>query len=88
MTQHILKTHTVDDSFVSSADEEECPHCGQSFFTDHKFALHLYTEQFISFDCEHCGKHLPGDDPYLDLHMKMCETPCSGDPHCPCQFYT
>ena len=88
MTQHILKTHTVDDSFVfpTSAEEEECPHCGQSFFTDHKFAMHLYTEHFISFDCEHCGKHLPGDDTYLDLHMKMCETPCSGDPHCPCQF--
>ena len=88
MTQHIIKKHTVDESFVfpSSAEKAECPDCGQSFFTDHKFPMHLYTEHFFSFDCEHCQNHFPGDDGYFNLHMKMCETPCSGDPHCPCQF--
>ena len=87
MTQHIMKKHTVVESIVfpSSTEQADCPDCGQSFFIDHKFAMHLCTEHFYSFDCHHCHNHIPGDDGYVVIHMNMCEAPCEGDPYCPCQ---
>ena len=90
LIQHISMEHSIDKSFIypTSIEEAECPECSQIFFIDHQFAMHLYTEHLFMFNCDHCHKNIPGDDGYIEIHMKMCEAPCDGDPHCPCRFWT
>ena len=88
MLQHISNAHAVNESFVypDSTEEAECPDCGQTFFVDHKFALHMYTDHYFSFNCDHCGKHYPGDVAMFKIHLQMCKVPCNGDLHCPCKL--
>ena len=40
--------------YHNSTDEAECKECNKTFNINHKLAMHLYTEQQYSFDCEHC----------------------------------
>ena len=66
----------------------ECPECDQLFFVDHKYARHAYEEHYYSFDCHHCHNHFPGDDLMFCIHMKMCLSPCDGNPRCSCKHLT
>ena len=88
MLQHTSNAHYVNESFVypDSTEEAECPDCGQTFFVDHKFALHMYTDHYFSFNCDHCGNHYPGDVAMFKIHLQMCKVPCNGDLHCPCKL--
>ena len=88
LTQHIKVKHAVDDSFVypNSSEEVECPECGKLFMADHNYARHAYEEHLYSFDCTHCHNHFPGDDLMYCIHMKMCLTPCDGNPRCSCKY--
>ena len=88
--QHVKWKHTVDESFVfpNSSEEIECPECDQLFFVDHKYARHAYEEHYYSFDCHHCHNHFPGDDLMFCIHMKMCLSPCDGNPRCSCKHLT
>ena len=89
LIEHIKMKHSIDKSFMypTSTEEAECPECGQIFFIDHNFAMHLYTEHLYIFNCEHCHENIPGDDGYIKIHMQMCKAPCDGDPDCLCRFY-
>ena len=53
---------------------------------DNKFALHMYTEHYFSFDCDHCGPHYPDNVAMFKIHLKMCKAPCNGHSHCPCNL--
>ena len=88
MLQHISDTHAVNESFVypESTEEAECPDCEQTFFVDHKFALHMHTEHYFSFNGDHYGKHYIRDVAMFKIHLQMYKVPCNGDLHCPCKL--
>ena len=78
MTQHINMKYAVDESFVypNLSEELECPECGKLFLADHNYARHAYEE------------HFPGDDLMYCIHMKICPSPCDGNPRCSCKYLT
>ena len=88
LKRHITMKHKIDESFVypSSTEEDECVECGHVFTVNLNFAMHLYKEHKYGFSCAHCHKYLPGDDLMFQIHLKLCTSPCDGDPRCPCKI--
>lgn len=88
LKRHITMKHKIDESFVypSSTEEDECVECGHVFTVNHNFAMHLYKEHKYGFTCDHCHNYLPGDDFMFQIHLKLCTSPCDGDPQCPCKL--
>ena len=89
MIEHVSATHTITSSFVfpDSSKTEICEECGMEFFMDHAYAMHLYTDHKLAFNCDHCLEFLPGcEGGFIEIHMELCTAPCNGDPNCACTW--
>ena len=89
MINHVSATHTITSSFVfpDSSKSEICEECGKEFFMDHAYAMHLYTDHKLAFNCDHCLEFLPGcEGGFIEIHMEFCTAPCKGDPNCACTW--
>ena len=89
MKEHVSSSHTITSSFVfpDSSEESDCEECGLTFLMDHNFAMHLYNNHNIGFECDHCHEYLPGSEGgFIEIHMKLCPAPCDGDPKCACKW--
>ena len=89
MKEHVSSSHTITSSFVfpDSSEESDCEECGLTFLMDHNFAMHLYNNHNIGFECDHCHEYLPGSEGgFIEIHMKLCPAPCDGDPRCACKW--
>ena len=89
MIKHVGAVHTITSSFVfpNSSEREACEWCGIEFFMDHTYAMHMYNNHHLGFECDHCHEYLPGcEGGFLEIHMKLCSAPCDGDPRCPCKW--
>ena len=86
LEQHIQIKHQIDEaySYPPSAEWITCGDCGDDFSLDDHFARHSYEDHKYSYTCDHCHKHLPGEDNLFCIHIKQCSVPCDGDPDCPC----
>ena len=89
MEVHTEEKHKADESYryPDSTEVIECPDCDLEFYLNNKFAMHTYLEHKYTYTCDHCKRHLPGEDNLFCLHVKQCHVPCSGDPDCPCHKY-
>ena len=89
MVEHVSVAHTITSSFVfpDSSEKEDCERCGIEFFLDHTYAMHMYNNHNIGFECDHCHEYLPGcEGGFIEIHMKLCSVPCDGDPKCDCRW--
>ena len=83
MDTHIQIAHMNISSFVFPPSSEEilCPYddCGEEFFLDQSFAMHVYDMHNRVFKCDHCHKNIRGgsDTELLAIHMKMCSISCT-----------
>ena len=93
MMKHVTSAHTITTDFVFPESKVKivCPEgeefCGKEFFLDQIFALHVYSEHKVGFNCDHCHAFLPGGDEMQEIHMKLCTFPCSGDSKCYCKLF-
>ena len=93
MIKHVTSAHTITTDFVFPESKVKivCPEgeefCGKEFFLDQIFALHVYSEHKVGFNCDHCHAFLPGGDEMQEIHMKLCTFPCSGDSKCYCKLF-
>ena len=100
LNQHIVEAHSIDSTFTYPNSSEkvicvydigpqdldpDCEQCGEEFFLDHAFAMHLYNSHKVGYDCVHCSKYFPGGDEMYAVHLKLCTAPCDGHRHCPCR---
>ena len=88
MREHVYMAHTITSSFVfpDSSEKEVCENCGIEFFMDHTYAMHMYHNHNLGFECDHCHDYLPGcEGGFIEIHMKLCSAPCDGDPKCDCK---
>ena len=91
MMKHVKTAHSITTDFVFPQSNVTivCPEgkdfCGKEFFLDQTFALHVYNEHKVGFNCDHCHAFLPGGDEMQEIHMKLCTFPCSGDSKCFCK---
>ena len=89
MREHVNMAHTITSSFVfpDSSEKEVCENCGIEFFMDHTYAMHMYNNHNLGFECDHCHDYLPGcEGGFIEIHMKLCSAPCDGDPKCDCKW--
>ena len=89
MINHVSATHTITSSFVfpDSSKTEICEECGMEFLMDHAYAMHLYTDHKLAFNCDHCLEFIPGcEGGFIEIHMELCTAPCNGDPNCACTW--
>ena len=93
MMKHVKAAHSITTDFVFPQSNVKivCPEgkdfCGKEFFLDQTFALHVYNEHKVGFNCDHCHAFLPGGDEMQEIHMKLCTFPCSGDSKCYCKLF-
>ena len=91
MMKHVEAAHSITTDFVfpKSNVRIACPEgedfCGKEFFLDQTFALHVYNEHKVGFNCDHCLAFLPGGDEMQEIHYQLCTFPCRGDPKCFCK---
>ena len=69
--------------FPPSTEEILCHYddCGEEFFLDHRFAMHVYNIHKLWFKCDHCNENIPGCLELEEIHMKICSISCT-DTHC------
>ena len=91
MATHIQTAHTITSSFVFPESNEiilcPCDECGEEFFYDHRFAMHVYEVHKVGFKCDHCHEYIPGYEELEETHMEMCSIPCTGNPTCRCKLF-
>ena len=90
MRKHVEAQHTITSDFIYPASNVRivCPEgefCGQDFFLDHTFAMHVYNVHKTGFNCDHCHLFVPGGEESEEIHMKLCTFPCSGSAKCSCK---
>ena len=91
MMKHVIAAHTITTDFVfpESGVQIVCPEgedfCGKEFFLDQTFAMHVYNEHKVGFNCNHCLAFVPGGDEMQEIHYQLCTFQCSGDPKCFCK---
>ena len=90
MMNHVKAAHSITTDFVFPKSHLKiiCPEgedCDKEFFLDQTFALHVYNEHKVGFNCDHCLAFLPGGDEMQEIHYQLCAFPCSGDPKCFCK---
>ena len=78
MKEHVSSSHTITSSFIfpDSSEESDCEECGLTFLMDHNFAMHLYNNHNIGFECDHCHEYLPGSEGgFIEIHMSCAPPP-------------
>ena len=97
MAEHIQMAHTITSTFVFPPSSEEvlcpCDDCGEEFFLDQTFAMHVYSTHKLGFRCDHCSEYIPGCEELMEeIHQKMCSMSCTathcstGNPKYSCPF--
>ena len=90
MRNHVEAEYTITSDFIYPESNVKivCPEgefCGQEFFLDHTFAMHVYNVHKTGFSCDHCHLFVPGGEESEEIHMKLCSFPCSGSAKCSCK---